>query len=167
MGEGFGESALLTLTFLTQYLLDENPYFCELLLKGKKDFQSFPHSLYMINCTKSIQNRSHFLLTNQCKIFVKLSSSIWFPERKGEKKIKVSSEIKTYPLFFNTQKLIASEDVWEHFLSSNISVLAIKSCLLSSFLTNWHPAGFSCILYPLKSCNTCCSAFSKLAEFVD
>lgn len=36
MGHKFSKSALLTLTFLTQYLLEGNPYFCVLLLKGKK-----------------------------------------------------------------------------------------------------------------------------------
>lgn len=117
--------------------------FSWIVTSRQKGFQSFPCSLYNINCTKCIQNKYQCLLRNQSKFFVKLSFSVCFSEKKGRKS-SVSSEIKSYLLFFNTQKLTSSIDVWEHFLSSNISVLAIKSCLLS-FLTNWHPAGFSCI----------------------
>lgn len=166
MGHRLSESALPPLTFLTPYLLEENPYFCELLLKGKKDFQSFPHSLYIINCTKSIQNKSQFLLTNQCKFFCQVLFCNLILWKQGKKNIfKVSSEIKPYPLFFNTQKLIASEDMWEHFLSSNTSVLAINVAYYHLSLQTDTLQAF--LVYPLKSCNTCSSAFFKLADLVD
>lgn len=107
-------SALLILTFLILYVLEENSWFCELLLKAKKYFWLFPH-IYCKWYKKNPKQISIFA-DKKMKIFVRLSSSTWFPEGKGKKKIfKIFCRIKSYLLFFNTQKLIASEDLWEHF----------------------------------------------------